>query len=158
MFRPREVVYGFVVGFGFITPKPKYLISLYCDDNLNIVACFTTSRHRAGVPIELVHHGAIIEDGKYLSYVFEQGVIVGSHPETGAEFAFPQRSTVTFDYGIIEGQQEDLSDGIENAELKCVLNDTEYIDLVYAMYKSDKTNKAYKPYLEKVLTDFYTNK
>ncbi len=151
MFRPREIVYGFVSGLGFHKPKNKYLISLYQDENLEIVACFTTSQPYCGVPEEQVKHGAIVRGGEYHSYVFEKGVVIGQNPETGADFAFPDRTTVTFDYGIRQGFMGDFAEGIQNAKIVCVIDKEEYVDLLYAMYKSPDVNRKYKPYLEKTL-------
>lgn len=54
MFAPGEIVYGYVKHIG----KPKYAVSIYRDEDVNILIHFTTSQPRAGVPLELVHHGA----------------------------------------------------------------------------------------------------
>lgn len=48
MFQPREIVYGFVKGIN--PPHHKYIVTIYQDEELSIVACFTTSQGRAGVP------------------------------------------------------------------------------------------------------------
>jgi len=155
MFRPREIVYGYVKGLGFYKPKNKYLIPLYRDDNLEIVACFTTSRPYYGVSENDVKHGAIMKDGKYYSYVFEQGVVIGHDPNTGADFAFPDRTTVTFNYGIKQGNIKAFAEGITNARTVCIINKDEYINLLYAMYKSPETNDKYKPYLEKTIQKMF---
>lgn len=155
MFRPREIIYGFVKGLGFHKPKHKYLIPLYQDENLEIVACFTTSQPYYGIPEDKVKHGAIIKDGQYHSYVFEHGVVIGKDPKTGNDFAFPKRTTVTFGYGIRQGFIEDFSDGMENAEIVCIMDMNEYINLLYAMYKSPETNSRYKPYVEKTLQKMF---
>ncbi len=155
MFRPREVIYGYVSGLAFYKPKNKYLITLYRDDNLEIVACFTTSQRYYGVPEDMVKHGAIIRNGEYCSYVFEKDVVVGTNPETGTDFAFPQRTTVTFDYGIRQGRIEDFVEGIKQARIVCVLNKKEFGNLLYAMYKSPNMSQQYKPLLEKSLQLLY---
>ena len=46
----------------------------------------------------------------------------------------------------------------EDPQVVCKLDDKEYIDLVYAMLKSKSTPKQYKPYLDKVLTDYFSDK
>lgn len=155
MFQPREIIYGYVTGLGFRNSKNKYLISLYRSDDLEIFACFTTSQHYYGVPEDQVKHGAIFKDGEYHSYVFEKGVIIGKNPETGADFSFPDRTTVTFDYGIRQGFIGDFADGIQNAKVVCVLNKEEFGNLLYAMYKSPNTNQKYKPLLERSLDALY---
>lgn len=48
MFAPGEIVYGYVTRMG----KFKYAVSIYRDENVNILIHFTTSQPRAGVPIE----------------------------------------------------------------------------------------------------------
>ena len=157
MFNPGEVIYGTVNGFGFIKPKPKYLIVLYRDDQLTIATCFTTSQERAGVPPENLKHGAVKDEDGFISYVFLAGVVVGQHPESGEDFAFPLNSTVTFDYGLNLGELFDFQNGIENAELKCLLSEEEFGNLLYAMYSSHITPRKYKPYLEKSLNELYGN-
>lgn len=151
MFQPREIVYGLVSGMGFMKPKPKYLITLYRDDNFEIVACFTTSQPYCGVSEEQIRHGAIIRNGNYHSYVFEKGIHIGINPETGAEFAFPARTTVTFDYGIRQGFIGKFKEGMKDARTVCILSKKEFGDLLYAMYKSPNLERKYKPYLEKSL-------
>lgn len=47
MLKAKNIIYGYCT---YTTPnKPKYLISLYRSDTLNIVAVFPTSRKRLGV-------------------------------------------------------------------------------------------------------------
>lgn len=82
MFAPGEIVYGYVTRMG----KSKYAVSIYRDENVNILIHFTTSQPRAGVPIEQVHHGAIYKDGECRSYVFEAKREIGINPSTGARF------------------------------------------------------------------------
>ena len=53
MLKAKNIIYGYCT---YTTPnKPKYLISLYRSDTLNIVAVFPTSRKRSGVL--LTQHG-----------------------------------------------------------------------------------------------------
>jgi hypothetical protein len=104
MFQPREIVYGHVKNIH--PPKNKYIVTIYCDDNLSIVACFTTSLCRAGAPEQDVRHGATYREKDCVSYVFEAGVEIGNSPECGAGFSFPLRTTIAFDYGVREGQLE----------------------------------------------------
>lgn len=155
MFQPGEIVHGLVSGLGFRNPKNKYLITLYRDENLEVVACFTTSQHYYGVPEELVKHGAICRNGEYYSYVFDKDVVIGVNPEDGTDFAFPKRTTVTFNYGIRQGYMGDFADGMQNIRTVCVLNKEEFGNLLYAMYKSPEMDMAYKPYLEKSLQSLY---
>ena len=155
MFAPGEITYGFAKSTN--PPKFKYLVTIYRDERLNIIASFTTSQSRAGVPLEKIHHGAIItEDNKCLSYVFEANQEIGIDPRTGKPFSFPLRTTVTFDYGIIEGELQQIKNQFENPEVVCKLNDSEYIDLIYAMYKSPHTKARHKDILNKILEDYYS--
>lgn len=156
MFNPGEIVYGYVTGLGFQEPKNKYLITLCTVDGLyEVVACFTTSQPYFGVPEENIKHGAILRSGEYHSYVFEAGKVIGENPATGEDFAFPKRTTVTFDYGIRQAFKEDLHAGIQNAEVVCKLYTEELGNLLYAMYKSPHTHRKYKPILERSLAQLY---
>lgn len=156
MFQPREVVYGYAKNL--FSPHNKYIVTIYQDDDLNIVACFTTSKRRAGVPEDQVHHGAIYRDQECVSYVFEKDKVVGINPTNGADFAFPCRSVVTFDYGVKEGIKESFMEEFNNPQVVCVLNDSEYIDLVYAMYRSPHTKVCHKNILDKILQKYYDDK
>jgi hypothetical protein len=132
MFQPREIVYGVVKDID--PPKNKYIVTIYRDEELNIIACFTTSQQRVG-------------------YVFDKGKIIGINPEDGTEFSFPLRTIITFDYGVIEGVLEQLTERFENPKVVCKLSEKEYIDLVYAMYRSNHTKAGHKKILEKILID-----
>lgn len=137
MLSPRNVVYG----FSKITnpPKEKFLISLYRSKELSVVACFTTSQDRAGVPLEQVTHGAIKNKEKeIISYVFLTSVCVGVAPD-GSDYHFPVQTVVRFDYCFKDGEQTDLLSSFNSPKVVCKLNDAEYENLIYAMYKSDDT-------------------
>lgn len=151
MFAPGEIVYGYVTRMG----KPKYAVSIYRDDQVNILIHFTTSQPRAGVSIDQVHHGANYKDGECRSYVFEAKREIGINPSTGKRFYFPLRTTMAFDYGLFKDSEQKLRQMFEDPQVVCKLDDNEYIDLVYAMYKSDSTPDEYKPFLNKVLEDFF---
>lgn len=86
MLTPGTIVYGCVT----ITdpPKPKYLITLYRDATLEVLACLTTSQPRSGVECHQVKHGCNKKEGKVLSYVFLAGTVVGQD-EGGKDFSFP---------------------------------------------------------------------
>ena len=113
MFQPREIIYGYAKSL--YSPHHKYIVIIYRDDELNIVACFTTSQSRAGVPEDEIHHGAIYKEKRCVSFVFEKDVKIGVNPATGADFAFPKRSVITFDYGVREGLQESFLKEFENS-------------------------------------------
>lgn len=71
---------------------------------------------------------------------------------------FPLRTTMAFDYGLLKDSEEKLRKMFENPQVVCKLDDKEYIDLVYAMYSSKSTPDEYKPYLDKVLTEYFSGK
>lgn len=149
MLTPKNVIYGFCKSTH--PPKPKYMISLYRSEDLNIVACFTTSQNRAGVPSERIKHGKITnERNEVLSYVFLPEVSVGKTP-AGQAFHFPVQTVVRFDYCFREEEQSKLLSSFVAPEVKCTLDDAEYENLIYAMYKSDDTPLIYKTYFEKIL-------
>lgn len=120
------------------------------------MACFTTSQQRAGVPELQIQHGPIYRDKKCISYVFERGVAIGRNPDTGNEFSFPKRTVITFDYGVREGQREYFMEQFDNPVVVCVLDEKEYIELVYAMYCSPYTKTSHKVVLDKILQDYYS--
>lgn len=154
MFQPREIVYGYAKGL--YLPHNKYIVTIYQDDDLSIVACFTTSQQRAGVPEPQIQHGPIYRDKKCISYVFERGAAIGRNPDTGNEFSFPKRTVITFDYGVREGQREYFMEQFDNPVVVCVLDEKEYIELVYAMYCSPYTKTSHKVVLDKILQDYYS--
>lgn len=76
MFEPGTITYGFAKTIS--DPKNKYAISLFRDENVKVLIHFTTTRPRAGVPVEKIHHGINRdEDGNVKSYVFEPTVDMG---------------------------------------------------------------------------------
>lgn len=154
MFQPREIVYGFAKGL--YKPHNKYIITIYQDADLCIVACFTTSKSRAGISDNEIHHGAIYKDKKCISYVFEKGKTIGVDPRTNSDFSFAKRTVVTFDYGIMEGNKESFMKEFDNPEVVCRLYEKEYIDLVYAMYCSPHTKIKHKATLDNILREYYT--
>lgn len=156
MLSPQNVIRGFCKNTN--PPKYKYLISLYRSEDLNIIACFTTSQNRAGVPPEQIKHGAIKnKEGEIISYVFLTEVCVGLTPEN-ENFYFPLQTVIRFDYCFKEGSQTELLSNFQSPAIVCKLNDAEYADLIYAMYKSDDTPEIYKPLFEKILSELLGQK
>lgn len=153
MFRPREIVYGYARWFR--EPHNKYLVTIYQDEELNIVACFTTSKDRAGVPPERIRHGAVSSPEGCEAYVFERGRTIGTNPETGEPFSFPLRTTVTFDYGVREAQRDFFVQEFTGAKVVCVLNEEEYMNLVYAMYISPHTSERHRKVLDRIMQEHY---
>lgn len=149
MLEPGEVVYGFIKDIH--PPKSKYIVTIYRDDDLRIVTCFTTTKNRVGIPLSSLQHGYVRKDSKMVGYFFDKEVIVGHNPATELEFHFPCDCVIPFEYGVREGYKEDFLSEIVNPSVVCVLNPDEYENIVYAMYRSPHTNSKYKPYLEKVL-------
>ena len=154
MFEPGDIVYGFVPKIG----KPKYAISIYRDEDLNILLYFTTSKDRAGVAPDLIQHGPIFRQGECISFVFEAHHEIGVAPSSGDRFSFPKRTAMVFDYGLLKADERHLNSMFVAPKVVCKLDGEEYINLVYAMYRSRKTPQEHKPYLEKVLKGFYEAK
>lgn len=153
MFEPGTVTYGFAKTIS--DPKPKYAISIFRDENVQILIHFTTSRKRTGIADELIHHGINRDaNGDVVAYVFEPDVEIGDAPD-GGRFRFPMRTVMQFDYGFLQADDWGLQQQFDNLEVKCHLDKKEYLDLVYAMYKSKRTPSIYKPYLEKILLDAF---
>lgn len=153
MLNSGDIIYGFAKHLH--TPKNKYAISKYCDNDINILIQFTTSQPRAGVAMEDVLHGAIYKDGDCLSYVFEKDVVIGIDPQNGTPFAFPVPTIMAFDYGFLNGQEKFLLDQFDNPITVCKLDEKEYIELIYAMRSSSRIKVDHKPYLDRILYDYY---
>lgn len=73
MLKAKNIIYGFCRSTN--PPKPKYLISIYRSDSLNVIAVFPTSQRRASVPSP--KHGCNLRDGNVVSYMFEAGKPIG---------------------------------------------------------------------------------
>ena len=154
MLKAKNIIYGFCKYTN--PPKNKYLISLYRSEELNIIAVFPTSQHRAGVATP--KHGSNIRDGKVISYVFDAGHPIGKKKDCDEDFSFPLQTTIPFDYCFREGEQDVLLRTFDNPQVVGVLSDKEYIDLIYAFYTSPLTPLKYKPIFDKILQNFFSNK
>lgn len=148
MFEPGEVVYAYVRNIH--PPKNKYFVTIYKDDELRIVTCFTTTQNRVGCPLEMLTHGYIRVDNQVVGYYFDKDIEIGLDSDNNP-FRFPRNCVIPFDYGVQIGTKNQFLNNIENAKVVCKLHPKEYENLVYAMYKSPRTNPKYKPYLDKVL-------
>ena len=146
MLNPGDIIYGFAKNLP--TPKNKYAVCIFRDENVNILIQFTTSQPRAGVPLQEVKHGAIYKDGDCLSYVFERGKEIGVNPQNNKRFSFPLRTVMAFDYGFLRGEEKYLLEQFDDLNVVCKLDIKEYIELVYAMYSSKRTPPEYLPYLD----------
>lgn len=156
MFREKEIVRGFVKDIH--PPKPKFLITLYRDENLHILACFTTSKHRCRVAPGDLAPGVVKFDNEPVAYFFERGQEIGLDPRDGSRFAFPDRTLVPFNYCIQEGTLDTLLSRLVDPEVVCVLDDEHYENLLYAMYRSEDVPKKYIPVLEKALEAYFANR
>lgn len=85
-----------------------------------------------------------------LDIFFDCNVEVGLD-NSNQPFKFPRHCVIPFDYGVREGTKDQFLKNIDQAVVVCSLHPKEYENLVYAMYKSPRTNPKHKPYLAKVL-------
>ena len=154
MLKAKNIIYGFCKYTN--PPKKKYLISLYRSEELNIIAVFPTSQHRAGVATP--KHGCNIRNNQIISYVFDAGHPIGKKKDSNEDFSFPLQTTIPFDYCFSEGDQNDLLKSFDEPEIVGVLSDKEYIDLIYAFYTSPLTPQKYKPIFDKILQEFFSRK
>ena len=154
MLKAKNIIYGFCNCIN--PPKPKYLISLFRSANLNVIAVFPTSQHRAGVASP--QHGYNKRGDQIVSYVFEAGHPIGKRMDSDEDFSFPLPTTIPFDYCFREGDQNDILKAFDSPEVVGSLSDKEYIDLVYALYKSPLTPQKYKPIFDKILQDYFSGK
>lgn len=149
MFEPGEVVYAYVKNFN--SPKNKYFVTIYQDDELRIVTCFTTTKnYHVGCSFDQLTHGYVKNNGQIIAYFFDKDVEVGLN-ESNQPFKFPEHCVIPFDYGVRVGTKEQFLNYVENEKVVCRLHPKEYENIVYAMYRSPKTDPKYKPYLDKVL-------
>ena len=152
MLKAKNIIYGFCKYTN--PPKNKYLISLYRSEELNVIAVFPTSQHRAGVAVP--KHGCNFRDNQPISYVFDAGHPIGTKKGCDEVFAFPKQTTIPFDYCFREGDQDSLLKTFDYPEVVGVLSDKEYIDLIYAFYRSPLTPQKYKPVFDKILQEFFS--
>lgn len=150
MFEPGEVVYAFVKTTH--PPKNKYFVTIYRDDELRIVTCFTTTQDRVGTPLEILRHGYVRKEGQIVGYCFDCTVEVGLDL-SNQPYKFPRKCVIPFDYGVNQGTKDQFLKIVENPVVVCRLHPKEYENLVYAMYRSPRTNPKYLPYLDKVLQE-----
>lgn len=154
MLKAKNIIYGFCKYTN--PPKPKYLISLFRSKDLNVIAAFPTSQRRAGVAFP--KHGCNERNGHVVSYVFEAGHSIGKKMDGEEDFSFPLPTTIPFDYCFREGNQDDLLKTFDSPEVVGVLSDDEYIELIYAFYKSPLTPQKYKPIFDKILQNYFSGK
>ena len=114
MFAPRDIIYGYAKGL--YRPKYKYAVSIFKDAKLNILAQFTTNQDRRG-------------------YTIDAGKVIGTNPQTGSDFCLPKRTVLAYDYGFLYGTEQQLISQLDNPEIVCRMNEDEYINMVYALYR-----------------------
>lgn len=150
MLRAKNIIYGHCT---YTTPsKPKYLISLYRSDTLNVVAVFPTSQRRSGVSIPT--HGSNKRNNAIVSYVFEAHKPIGKKYQSDEAFSFPLQTTIPFDYCFREDTQDNILRSFIHPEVVGILSDKEYIDLIYAFLQSPYTPQKYKPIFDKILREY----
>lgn len=152
MLRAKNIIYGFCTFTN--PPKNKYLISLYRSETLHVVAVFPTSKKRSGSLSP--KHGKNYRGEDIVSYVFEANRCIGKKYGSDEDFSFPLHTTIPFDYCFRDGEQESLLKSFQHPEVVGVLSDKEYIELIYAFYKSPLAPQKYIPIFEKILKEFYS--
>lgn len=150
MLSPRNVIYGFCL---FTNPqKNKYLISLYKGLDLEIIACFSTSQQRHIAYQQGAAHGQFKNSrNEVVAYIFNPGNVVGEKPD-GTLFSFPIKTIIPFDYCFQNKTQEELINGFQSPQICFVLSKEEYIEVIYAMYKSKLTPPKFKKKFEEILS------
>lgn len=150
MFTPGNIIHAFFLSTN--PPKPKYLISLFRSNDMCVLACFTTSKERAGVPLENIKHGKNkTAEGEVVSYVFLKDKVVGINPDTDVPFGFPLQTTVRFDYCIQNKNEKAFFKLMKDPVVVGKLYKEEYKNLIYSMYQSNDIQEGYKKCFEDIL-------
>lgn len=145
MFTPGSILYGL---FSFVTEsKNKYAIVLHNDGNSCIVTTFTTSQARSSICIPV--HGANPKE-KPKSYVFKANIPIGLK-DNGGIFCFELDTTVVPDYGYAYTSISDFKNKVTSLTKVCNLYESEYINLIYTLYKCSELPKRYKALFEQIL-------
>ncbi|MCH5307626.1 MAG: hypothetical protein J1E37_06045 [Prevotella sp.] len=154
MLKAKNIIYGHCT---YTTPnKPKYLISLYRSEDLNIIAVFPTSKSRAGTSNPI--HGCNKRDNIIVSYVFEAGRPIGTKYQSEEDFSFPLQTVIPFDYCFREDTQDNILKTFNSPKVVGVLSDREYVDIVYSFLHSPYTPEKYKEIFDKILRDYFGDK
>jgi len=154
MYQVGAILHG-LFDFYSLGKKTKYAIILYKDNDNFILTTFTTSRDRSGS--EYPVHGANPTKADPKSYVFKKNVEIGLKPD-GNPFSFNKDTTIVPDYGLSIKSIAEFNTKVENLVKVCQLYQTEYIELIYVLYKSKKTSIKNKVYFCKILEELLSNK
>lgn len=153
MLKAKNIIKGFCT---YTTPnKPKYLISLYRSEDMNIIAVFPTSQKRAGVAVP--KHGCNMRNSSIISYVFDAKRPIGKKYQSEEEFSFPLQTTIPFDYCFREDSQEKILESFNEPKIVGILSNEEYINLVYSFLHSPLTPRRYIPIFDKILHEYLDN-
>ena len=147
MFSVRNILYCNDFQFGNSAPKNRYLIILHKDaDEIVILSAITSQKY---VPSSGYNSGCNNLPEKSISfYHFPKGQEVG---ERG--FKFPKDSFIYSSYNVFDRDSTEIESLKTNnvINIKDKLLEDQYFDLVYCLYKSDKTKRGIKRKFEKVL-------
>ena len=143
MIDPSAIVHGlFILKY---EQKNKYAVILHSDLKNYLITTFTTSRNRAGInPVHGVNRNPDC-------YVFKANQVIGKSPDNGTDFFFSQDTVIVPDYGIEDMSIDKFLSRVSNLIVVCVLFKEEYLDLLYFLYKSNKTKVKYIGIFEKIL-------
>ena len=150
MLKARNIIYGFCKATH--PPKPKYLISLYRNENIEVVAVFPTSKRRSGVPYP--KHGANKRGNIIVSYVFDAKHPIGKRYKSADDFSFPLQTTIPFDYCFREDPQDEILQDFVNPSVVGTLSEEEYINLLYAFIQSPLTPEHLRNLFDNVLHEY----
>ena len=150
MLTPKNIIYGFCQATH--PPKYKYLISLFRNETLHVVACFTISKNRSGAALGKSKHGANRNfNDEIVSYVFKANTEIGDIPNSIQKFSFPLETAIRFDYGLMDRNQDEIIGWFKNPKVVGILSDDEYENLLYAMIQSDDVPKKYQILFDEAL-------
>jgi hypothetical protein len=128
--------------------KGRFLIVLSDDENSQIILSIVTSQDF--VPVDLFKHGCIKEDERRIHcYCFEEKNIIGINND----FSFKKNSFIYIDQSsVYEASISNITDAYKDKiDIKDSLLETEYIDLIYCIYKNKFIERGIKRKLNDIL-------
>ncbi len=130
--------------------KNRYFIILDKDKTSSIILTVITSQNH--VPDAMLKHGCILqEESNIHCYSFGKEKVIGNKG-----FKFPKDSFIYINStSVFKTEIPNLLREYPSIEIKDIVLDSEYGELLYCIYKSKYLPRQIKRKLEEILTDIY---